>query len=75
MWLISLAVALPAVCVCVCACALQGELALAFGDLLRRLWSPSQEAVAPRQFKGVLSRFAPQFSGYNQHDSQVSTTR
>ena len=25
----------------------------------------------PRLFKGKLARFAPQFSGYNQHDSQV----
>lgn len=26
--------------------------------------------MAPRAFKGKLGRFAPQFSGYNQHDSQ-----
>lgn len=51
---------------------LQGELALAFGDLLRKLWSSGRTAVAPRAFKGKLARFAPQFSGYNQHDSQVS---
>lgn len=50
----------------------QGELALAFGDLLRRLWSAGRTAIAPRLFKGKLARFAPQFSGYNQHDSQVS---
>lgn len=51
---------------------LQGELALAFGELLRKLWSSGRAPVAPRQFKGKLARFAPQFSGYNQHDSQVS---
>lgn len=28
--------------------------------------------MAPRVFKSKLARFAPQFSGYNQHDSQVS---
>ncbi|KAE9589683.1 putative ubiquitinyl hydrolase 1 [Lupinus albus] len=28
--------------------------------------------IPPRVFKGKLARFAPQFSGYNQHDSQVS---
>lgn len=50
---------------------LQGELALAFGELLRKLWSPGKAPVAPRAFKGKLARFAPQFSGYNQHDSQV----
>ncbi|CAI9100996.1 OLC1v1038210C1 [Oldenlandia corymbosa var. corymbosa] len=47
-----------------------GNLALAFGELLRDLWSCEEPAVAPRMFKGILGRFAPQFSGYNQHDSQ-----
>ncbi|XP_057965864.1 ubiquitin carboxyl-terminal hydrolase 5 isoform X2 [Malania oleifera] len=47
-----------------------GELALAFGELLRRLWAPGRTPVAPRPFKAKLARFAPQFSGYNQHDSQ-----
>ncbi|KAJ0968755.1 hypothetical protein J5N97_021632 [Dioscorea zingiberensis] len=49
---------------------MQGELAIAFGELLRRLWSSGRSSVAPREFKGKLARFAPQFSGYNQHDSQ-----
>jgi ubiquitin carboxyl-terminal hydrolase 4/11/15 len=49
-----------------------GELAIAFGDLLKKLWSSGRNAVAPRAFKTKLARFAPQFSGYNQHDSQVS---
>uniref|UniRef100_A0A1J3FN28 Ubiquitin carboxyl-terminal hydrolase n=1 Tax=Noccaea caerulescens TaxID=107243 RepID=A0A1J3FN28_NOCCA len=49
---------------------MQGQLAIAFGDLLRKLWSSGQGTVAPRSFKAKLSRFAPQFSGYNQHDSQ-----
>ncbi|XP_010525436.1 PREDICTED: ubiquitin carboxyl-terminal hydrolase 5 [Tarenaya hassleriana] len=47
-----------------------GELALAFGDLLRKLWAPGRTPIAPRPFKAKLTRFAPQFSGYNQHDSQ-----
>lgn len=47
-----------------------GELALAFGELLRKLWAPGRTAIAPRPFKNKLQRFAPQFSGYNQHDSQ-----
>ncbi|GAB2280869.1 ubiquitin-specific protease [Dionaea muscipula] len=47
-----------------------GELALAFGELLRKLWAPGRTPIAPRQFKAKLARFAPQFSGYNQHDSQ-----
>ncbi|KAI3693730.1 hypothetical protein L1987_76682 [Smallanthus sonchifolius] len=49
---------------------MHGELAIAFGELLRKLWSSGRTAVAPRVFKGKLARFAPQFSGYNQHDSQ-----
>ncbi|CAN1277741.1 Ubiquitin carboxyl-terminal hydrolase 8 [Linum perenne] len=49
---------------------MRGELALAFGDLLRKLWSPGSVAAAPRLFKLRLATFAPQFSGYNQHDSQ-----
>ncbi|KAI8019132.1 Ubiquitin carboxyl-terminal hydrolase 10 [Camellia lanceoleosa] len=49
---------------------LHGELALAFGELLRKLWSSGRTAIAPRAFKGKLARFAPQFSGFNQHDSQ-----
>ena len=52
----------------------QGEIALAFGDLLRKLWAPGASPVAPRTFKSKLARFAPQFSGYNQHDSQVSAS-
>ncbi|KAJ1689237.1 hypothetical protein LUZ63_013392 [Rhynchospora breviuscula] len=49
---------------------MQGELALEFGDLLRKLWSGGHTPIAPRNFKAKLARFAPQFSGYNQHDSQ-----
>ncbi|KAH9616498.1 hypothetical protein KSS87_021657 [Heliosperma pusillum] len=48
----------------------EGELALAFGDLLRKLWVPDGMPVAPKLFKYTLENFAPQFSGYNQHDSQ-----
>lgn len=47
-----------------------GELALAFGELLRKLWAPNRMPIAPRDFKAKLARFAPQFSGFNQHDSQ-----
>ncbi|XP_062119945.1 putative ubiquitin carboxyl-terminal hydrolase 11 [Humulus lupulus] len=51
---------------------MHGELAIAFGELLRKLWSLGRTTIAPRVCKGKLARFAPQFSGYNQHDSQVS---
>lgn len=49
---------------------MDGEIASAFGDLLRKLWAPGATPVAPRTFKSKLARFAPQFSGFNQHDSQ-----
>ncbi|XP_034687911.1 ubiquitin carboxyl-terminal hydrolase 8 isoform X3 [Vitis riparia] len=49
---------------------MDGEIALAFGDLIRKLWAPGATPVAPRMFKSKLARFAPQFSGFNQHDSQ-----
>ncbi|THU66410.1 hypothetical protein C4D60_Mb05t13850 [Musa balbisiana] len=51
---------------------MQGELAIVFGELLRKLWSSGQTSVAPRAFKAKLAQFAPQFSGYNQHDSQTA---
>ncbi|PIA54251.1 hypothetical protein AQUCO_00900653v1 [Aquilegia coerulea] len=49
---------------------MDGELALAFGDLIWKLWAPGAAPVAPRLFKSKLAHFAPQFSGFNQHDSQ-----
>ncbi|KAI0084467.1 hypothetical protein BDY19DRAFT_971275 [Irpex rosettiformis] len=49
-----------------------GAIAEAFGQLLRKIWAPttSNSSYSPREFKQVLQRFAPQFSGYQQHDSQ-----
>lgn len=48
-----------------------GKVALAFGELIERLWDPrSSGAVAPREFKAILGRFASQFLGYGQQDSQ-----
>ncbi|KAK4370642.1 hypothetical protein RND71_010117 [Anisodus tanguticus] len=49
---------------------MNGEIASAFGDLLKKLWAPGASPVAPRTFKLKLAHFAPQFSGFNQHDSQ-----
>ncbi|KAF6001442.1 ubiquitin carboxyl-terminal hydrolase [Cyanidiococcus yangmingshanensis] len=47
-----------------------GVLAEEFAALIRQLWSTSQGTVAPRRFKYQVSRYAPQFSGYGQHDAQ-----
>lgn len=49
-----------------------GAIAEAFGALLQRIWAAtgSSTSYSPREFKSQLQRFAPQFSGYQQHDSQ-----
>ena len=52
---------------------MHGLVAEAFGALLSRLWvqnSNSGSSYSPREFKQVLARFAPAFSGYQQHDAQ-----
>ncbi|TFK75037.1 cysteine proteinase [Pluteus cervinus] len=51
---------------------MQGAIAEAFGALLQRIWADSgvSTSYSPREFKMALQRFAPQFSGYQQHDSQ-----
>ncbi|KAG2312332.1 hypothetical protein Bca52824_023889 [Brassica carinata] len=48
---------------------MSGELAKAFGELLKDLWCPGRNEVAPRFFKTKIERYAPQFSGYNQQDA------
>ncbi|KAG6902330.1 hypothetical protein C0995_001367 [Termitomyces sp. Mi166 len=51
---------------------MHGAIAQAFGALLQRIWASSgtSTSYSPREFKSQLQRFAPQFSGYQQHDSQ-----
>ncbi|KAH9167465.1 hypothetical protein EDB89DRAFT_1997415 [Lactarius sanguifluus] len=51
---------------------MHGEIAQSFGALLQRIWSDTSQntSYSPREFKSILSRFAPQFSGYQQHDTQ-----
>jgi ubiquitin carboxyl-terminal hydrolase 4/11/15 len=48
----------------------KGELAEQYASLVKELWAGTHSAVAPRDFKWKLERFAPQFAGYQQHDSQ-----
>jgi ubiquitin carboxyl-terminal hydrolase 4/11/15 len=47
-----------------------GRLAEAYADLVKKMFSGAYVAVVPKEFKGVLGRFAPQFAGYQQQDSQ-----
>lgn len=51
----------------------QGEIAEAYASLIADMWSGNNNYVIPRQFKLALSKFAPQFTGYQQQDSQVNT--
>lgn len=52
-----------------------GQVITAFADLVKRLWLGSESAVTPRDFKSVVERFATQFKGYQQHDSQEFMVR
>ncbi|KEP46138.1 putative ubiquitin carboxyl-terminal hydrolase, partial [Rhizoctonia solani 123E] len=65
---------------------MQGQIANIFGALLHHLypspndafesstksygWGNSANSYAPREFKHTLGKFAPAFSGYQQHDTQ-----
>ena len=49
---------------------LGGKLASAFGSLLSKVWRPGASYVTPKHFKWQLAKFAPQFGGYLQQDSQ-----
>jgi ubiquitin carboxyl-terminal hydrolase 4/11/15 len=47
----------------------KGEMSKAYYDLMKEIWS--RVGVShPRDMKSCIQRFAPQFSGYQQHDSQ-----
>ncbi|CAN8096704.1 unnamed protein product [Discula destructiva] len=49
-----------------------GQIANAYAQLLNQIYKKfsSQSSVAPRQFKDVVGRHAPQFSGWLQQDTQ-----
>ncbi|XP_062923797.1 ubiquitin carboxyl-terminal hydrolase 4 isoform X1 [Mobula hypostoma] len=49
---------------------MRGEIAEAYADLIKQIWSGRNVYVAPRMFKTQVGCFAPQFSGYQQQDSQ-----
>ncbi|XP_061571266.1 ubiquitin carboxyl-terminal hydrolase 15-like isoform X2 [Cololabis saira] len=48
---------------------MKGEIARAWAELGKQLWSGKYSYVTPRPFKTQVGRFAPQFSGYQQQDS------
>lgn len=49
---------------------MKGEIATSYAELIRNMWSGRYSHTVPRNFKLAVGRFAPQFSGYQQHDSQ-----
>ncbi|GFR98798.1 ubiquitin carboxyl-terminal hydrolase 15, partial [Elysia marginata] len=49
---------------------MRGEIAISYNELIRDVWSGHNSHTVPRNFKIAVGRFAPQFSGYQQQDSQ-----
>ena len=47
-----------------------GAIAESFGGVIENLWAGGQGSFSPRTLKFTTSRFAPQFAGYGQHDTQ-----
>lgn len=47
-----------------------GRIAIAYANLLKEMWSGEFSVVSPSAFKTVIGEFSPQFSGYQQQDSQ-----
>jgi len=48
----------------------KGELVTSFAELTKYLWLGGDSSFRPEEFKSNLGRFAPQFEGNEQHDSQ-----
>ncbi|XP_065900687.1 ubiquitin carboxyl-terminal hydrolase 4-like isoform X2 [Dysidea avara] len=46
-----------------------GNLAKAYGSFLHEMWSGKTSCIHPRNLKATIGKFAPQFAGYNPHDS------
>ena len=47
----------------------EGRLVLAYAKLLNEMWNMDNRSCSPNMFKRVLGQYAPQFQGYDQHDS------
>lgn len=53
---------------------LKGELATAFSMLIQKLWSDDLTSFLPTDFKEVMGKYAPQFSGTDQEDAHEFIT-
>ncbi|XP_069085172.1 ubiquitin carboxyl-terminal hydrolase 15 isoform X3 [Pleurodeles waltl] len=49
---------------------MRGEIAKAYAEHIKQMWSGKYSYVTPKAFKTQVGRFAPQFSGYQQQDCQ-----
>ncbi|KAJ6246601.1 ubiquitin carboxyl-terminal hydrolase 11 [Anaeramoeba flamelloides] len=49
---------------------MKGELARVFAELVSTYWSGNHSVISPRDVKYVIGRFASQFMGFAQQDSQ-----
>jgi ubiquitin carboxyl-terminal hydrolase 4/11/15 len=49
---------------------MKGDVAQAYGELIHEMWSGRIGSCAPKSLKHSVARYAPQFSGYAQQDSQ-----
>ena len=49
---------------------MKGDVATAYGKLITEMWSGRTSFCAPRDLKYNVARYAPQFSGFAQQDSQ-----
>jgi ubiquitin carboxyl-terminal hydrolase 8 len=47
-----------------------GKLVVEYAELMKEIWLGKNSVVKPVAFKVALERFAPQFRGFRQHDSQ-----
>ena len=47
-----------------------GNVAMAYGNLIKSMWSGDYSVLAPRSLKQTVAAFAPQFDNSYQHDSQ-----
>lgn len=48
----------------------KGQLALRYADLLKEVWTASTRSIAPLKLRFCMTKYAPQFAGGGQHDSQ-----
>ena len=50
---------------------MKGEMAIAVGNLMRKMWSASpNSSLRPAAIKKLIAKKAKRFSGYSQHDAQ-----